>query len=722
MSENTTQEDDGLGPDLTTRTEKDGTAAGLGPAHRGYVYQDVATAYFLARAIVDRADRIIVDRKEYENDLFDDLTIERDGARIRRQFKSSAEPAKQFTEEAIKTRTSDLRIDDVVRCIIKAGEAPADEYRICTTWSTPADPGVARLLLPCGGTSSFGAYPTKLCRLNVDVIWPEDGELIWKLRKPNAFTREELVTVCARLIIELECPQISLDFRTPGPLQVLLRDVLADQIGVGRYPNRMIRPEDAAISLTYRANLARAAQEAVTPAAALRDLGIRTDFGRVAQKFPIIEEHLVPRERIIAELEDRVINQKISLLVGSPGSGKSWILTRLADECAERDFLVIRHYCYLQPGDDLRFRRITSDVLFGNLVAELVDADPTLQSYQVPRFSAGRDELENLLAAAHQRDPERNILIIVDGLDHIQRVLADTQDVAPAEARIVDEIAELELPQRVSLLLGSQPGVHLAAFSAAGQELRVPEWSKDEIRDLADRLGTLRLVSEAFSPDKADSYIQALHARSAGNPLYATYLCKETEVAIESDAARGPSDVVAQAPPYDENLGGYYAYLVGAEAPELVASVLAFLDFAITRDELTQLCPLLAPQLASVLGKLSPVVPEVKSQGGLRVYHESFRRFILERLRAYPIVRDDVLERISDWLRSCGFPDNSRAYRYLLSRKRKCSCITGSRRCRSVRVRRIRGRSERRRGALSQCRRIDPRNDTGFVSGRSEDH
>jgi len=34
--------------------------------------------------------------------------------------------------------------------------------------------------------------------------------------------------------------------------------------------------------------------------------------------------------------------------------------------------LVAKHYCYLQPGDQHREQRITADVLFANLMAELV--------------------------------------------------------------------------------------------------------------------------------------------------------------------------------------------------------------------------------------------------------------------------------------------------------------------------------------------------------------
>ena len=250
------------------------TGAGLAAAHRGYVYQDVATAYFLAKAVVTGAGRITVDRKQYEGDRFDDLTIEQGGKRCRRQFKSSANVEKEFAEEVLRTKTSDLRIDDIVHCFLNAGDSPADEYRICSTWALPADPDVARLLSSCNAEPSFDGYPTKTFRLNVDVLWPDGGTLKWSLRNPRPFDRQALLSFCERLIIELECPQISLELAVAGPLQVLLRELLSDRIGVGRFPNTGVSPADAAVKLTYRASLARAAQESVTTTQVLRDLGL----------------------------------------------------------------------------------------------------------------------------------------------------------------------------------------------------------------------------------------------------------------------------------------------------------------------------------------------------------------------------------------------------------------------------------------------------------------
>ncbi|MBI5423055.1 MAG: hypothetical protein HZA32_03150 [Opitutae bacterium] len=62
--------------------------ANLGAAHKGYLYQDIATAYFLANALVDPVREISVDFKRHPADRFDDLSIvETNATQLRRQFK-----------------------------------------------------------------------------------------------------------------------------------------------------------------------------------------------------------------------------------------------------------------------------------------------------------------------------------------------------------------------------------------------------------------------------------------------------------------------------------------------------------------------------------------------------------------------------------------------------------------------------------------------------------
>ena len=60
----------------------------LAAAHKGYFYQDIVTAYFLARSLVEPVRSTTVDAKLHGDDRFDDLLITADdGKAVRRQFK-----------------------------------------------------------------------------------------------------------------------------------------------------------------------------------------------------------------------------------------------------------------------------------------------------------------------------------------------------------------------------------------------------------------------------------------------------------------------------------------------------------------------------------------------------------------------------------------------------------------------------------------------------------
>ena len=173
----------------------------------------------------------------------------------------------------------------MVRCYIDAGQDPADRYRICTTWREPVDPELAGVLEPCAAPGTFDGYPTKRYRLRPDVLWPDGGRLIWNLRKPSvAIRRVDLVRFSERLVIELECPQISISLASPGALERLVLEYLSERIGVGRYPNQHSRVTDVAARLIIRASHARARQETLDPSSLVAELELRTDYGRVAQR------------------------------------------------------------------------------------------------------------------------------------------------------------------------------------------------------------------------------------------------------------------------------------------------------------------------------------------------------------------------------------------------------------------------------------------------------
>ncbi|MGC3836111.1 AAA family ATPase [Moritella viscosa] len=145
------------------------------------------------------------------------------------------------------------------------------------------------------------------------------------------------------------------------------------------------------------------------------------------------------------------------IVTAPPGAGKSWDLTCLGEELAS-DYVVARHYCYLEPGDELIERRVTTDVFFANIISELHEADSEINLGST-RLSADLRTLEETLARSVELG--KRIVLIIDGLDHISRVKSSSNVLSDDETDIVERLSTLKIPKGVKLIIGSQPGDHL---------------------------------------------------------------------------------------------------------------------------------------------------------------------------------------------------------------------------------------------------------------------
>ncbi|MEJ0090562.1 MAG: hypothetical protein WDM80_12580 [Limisphaerales bacterium] len=200
--------------------------ASLAAAHKGYFYQDVATAYFLARSLVESVRSTTVDAKSHASDRFDDLlSLGDDGTKVRRQFKHS-ESLMAFERSFLTSETYDLRLDQLIKSWQSdPAKVRAMEYRVCVTWRKPTANDDRSLLKRSNAPSSF-AGQSSCFQLNVDVIWPKRGQPLFKCLKHTK--RADFVAFAKRVIIELECPRASRDLDRPGPMEQLLLSMLSD--------------------------------------------------------------------------------------------------------------------------------------------------------------------------------------------------------------------------------------------------------------------------------------------------------------------------------------------------------------------------------------------------------------------------------------------------------------------------------------------------------------
>ncbi len=658
------------------------TCGNLQPAHRGYRYQDIATAYVLVRSLVERFDRVVVDRKQVADDRIDDLEIAARGLVVRLQFKSSQNPNRAISVADFTGGDSTLRIDRLVLTYVRAGQSPAHEYRLCATWQPPTD-DLAALLEPIETVPTIECWPSRHFRLRGERLWPVDAAPLWQALVPYVqpgaeFGRDQLLAFCQRFVIELALPTASSDLRQPGPLERAVIDDLSDRVGIGRYPNQGRQPADVAALCVSLANLARTQEATLVPSDIEWALDIRTDFGRVAQAFPLDEAVFYDRPTFRQGLRQTALAGRHQLVVGPPGAGKSWELTRLANELREAGAIVARHYCYLEPGDALVERRVTTDVFFGNVLAELTDAAPELIGAATARYAAGLTELEETLRRAASLG--RPVVLIIDGLDHIARVRAGANILSPEDTDIVERLSLLDIPERVALIVGSQPGTHLdvlrSRWGEAMAEAPVRQWSANDIEALATRYGVLDVVRAAgiADDDQLARILRHFSERADGNPLFARYLSRGIAQGLRDGAILNPLDWLADVPAIDGDIAVYYEYLYQAASREAqaIADVLAVIDFSITEADLREILPaFVGDWVPQALRALRPVLEVAAAQGGVRIFHESFRRFMTAELSRQGRSIASALAPVIGWLEHRDFYRDAKSFRFLLPALRR---------------------------------------------------
>ena len=391
----------------------------LAPAYHGYHHQDVIAAYAFA-AILLQSDgySVTVEQKAVTGDRFDDLEIS-GPQRKRIQVKSHQTDSRLLRLSDFTTSAIDFRIDDAVRSFTE-DQNPAHEYRLLTTYGPPAEDLLPFVRPDSSVPPLLPGLQTERFRLNPDRIWPEGKQPQWL---PLAgLQRQAFAEFCERFVVEVRCPPSSGDLRVPGPLEQALLAFLDNRIGVGHWPNHNRNVTDAAALLVTVAQAARATSATLGQHDVIAALDLKVDYGRVEERLPVDEQRLVQRDEALDEIIALLRETNRLTLTGSPGVGKSYLLHMLVDRLRKDGWLVATHYCFVDLLDSERALRASMRTIYGSLISELKDRDPSLDPDTVPKFAAGSRELEGLLESAVRTNPERRVAIIVDGLDHADRL------------------------------------------------------------------------------------------------------------------------------------------------------------------------------------------------------------------------------------------------------------------------------------------------------------
>ena len=248
----------------------------------------------------------------------------------------------------------------------------------------------------------------------------------------------------------------------------------------------------------------------------------------IRQDFIVPDGYVPPNEDFNKLIRGRITNDDnpITILLGTPGRGKSTYLSYLTQELQKEGAAVARHHYFLSA-EDSSSNRISFIEISTSLMHQLYVRHPEV----VADVEEDADKLRSNLAivATNLAVKGHRLYIVVDGLDHVWR---DTQRVDQLN-HLFNEL--LPLPPNVSLIVGTQrvtdeqlPG-KLLTVANENDWIEIPRMDEVAVHRWVVQQDNARPLIIRFDPtpeqrvEMIDEIAGAFFDISQGHPLHLIY-------------------------------------------------------------------------------------------------------------------------------------------------------------------------------------------------------
>lgn len=370
------------------------------------------------------------------------------------------------------------------------------------------------------------------------------------------------------------------------------------------------------------------------------------------QKFDLGESVYVLRMGMRASLEAHFQTRQGGLVIlqGPPGSGKSSFLTWLQESPPKDSSLSISHFCFTGLEDKFVNARLDAHRSVKGLLATIaLKAHSRLTNTENPDHACLAPWLRILAQDALSKG--ERVYLILDGLDHVVR------ERDKEEVRNLLRFLPSPIPDGLWVILGTQPLNHLFPPSLERTALH-----SLDIENF-DEMAVEEYLKAHFGQQVEDDLVEAARQLSGGNPLYLHYLC---QTLLDKGRLPRPDDL-ERIPPYQDNIENYYRALWrnpvpggvnadrGRVAAQALLTIFGWAEFELPVDSLGSLAKYANLDYVDVQNSFENIRnlldPGRLKDGGIRLYHESLRRFIREQPEAQGM-KATALDTLLTWVQT----------------------------------------------------------------------
>ena len=632
----------------------------------GHYYQNVVAISFMIDLLLDKCEKIIIECKIGSVDKFDDIKIF-SGDEVHHYQVKSTYTDKNLTLSDF-TNKQDLYLPDLFQTWknIKFYEGKKNILHVFTSRTLQSTESLRKYLFPKNIFSDF--------MNNTYEIKPEIFE-VNKLKTilPSSSSQEQK-SFLKSLVLEVNQPKISTDMLQPEFLDSEWGQHIREKLkplGLHQKPHNMDYKEVYTILL-------RLAYERAIPSTPITKNDLENALN-IKQKYKIVQNnivinyaHYVRDDSKFKAMTEQLSSQsgKRIIVVGKPGSGKTWFLTKWLKEFEEENIDLPPIYYYLSTSviedrDDAEIR-ITGQQLLNNLINDIKD------KYDDIQIIGYESTLENLQKFIYElgkiaTDKKTTIPIIIDGLDHIHRVKRNADTTISDELLIVEILNKIRIPPGLCLIIGSQPLDYLDPEYKKMEHsvtVHIEGFAQSQVQKYMENLELPKFVIK--------KYLNVIYERTCGLPLLINYIVKylkETQNYEEVD----------EIPLTKGDIKKYYEYLwlkfSDPTQTRKIARFFALLDFTVDNMFLNKLLPSrdLDGEIASENLKELSFLLHRNAEEEISIFHDSFREYILADENFKSELKIQYLNQIYNCLNNKeNIIDDQKSFRHCLKYGLKC--------------------------------------------------